>query len=258
MKTIAAWSGGKDSTAAIITYLAHGGKIDEAVYCRVMFNDTVSAEYPEHEEFIHSIAIPKLESWGIPVRVVQSHVSYVDQFLTVYQSGKRQGEIYGFPYLQGAWCNDRLKLRPLREYFRGVGEHRQIVGIAYDEQHRAAKKTVAGRILPLVQYKIWEADTFDICRAEGLLSPAYEFTTRLGCWFCHSQKVAQIKRLYKYYPELWAELERLDNLSPVAFRPDYPLQYYSKRFAREVRQEPERDLIDLWKSQINENRYFQN
>lgn len=248
MKVIASWSGGKDSTAAIISYLAHGGHIDEAVYCRVMFNDTISAEHPEHENFIHRVAIPKLESWGIPVRIVQAQNSYVEQFITVYRSGKHIGEIYGFPLRLGPWCNSKLKIRPLERYFRTVGEYRSIVGIAYDEGARAAKKTMAGKVLPLVDYKILEADTFDICRAEGLLSPAYEFTNRLGCWFCHNQRVGQLKRLYKYCPELWAQLEKLDGQSPCTFRPKHKLQYYSQRFAREVRREPERDLIELWKA----------
>ena len=249
MKTIASWSGGKDSTAAIITYLSHRGKIDEAVYCRVMFNDTISAEHPEHEEFIYRTAIPKLESWGIPVKIVQAKTNYVGQFMTTFQSGKREGEIYGFPLRRGPWCNSQLKVRPLEKYFQSIGEYQNIVGIAYDEGARAAKKTVAGILLPLVEYKILEADTFEICRREGLLSPAYEFTSRLGCWFCHNQRVGQLKQLYKYHPELWAELESLDRLSPLTFRPDHTLRHYTERFARESRREPERDLIQIWKAQ---------
>lgn len=249
MKIIASWSGGKDSTAAIITYLSQGGKIDEAVYCRVMFNDTISAEYPEHEEFIYCTAIPKLESWGIPVKIVQAKTNYVGQFMTTFQSGKWKGEIYGFPLCRGPWCNNRLKVRPLKKYFQSIGEYQNIVGIAYDEGVRAAKKTVVGKLLPLVDYKILEADTFEICRKEGLLSPAYEFTTRLGCWFCHNQRVGQLKRLYKYHPDLWGELEKLQELSSISFRPDYSLGYYAKRFAREFRTEPEYDLIQIWKAQ---------
>ena len=50
---VASCSFGKDSLAAIIVAEQHGLHIDRAVYCRIMFDDTTSAELPEHEEFIH-------------------------------------------------------------------------------------------------------------------------------------------------------------------------------------------------------------
>ncbi|MCL1789894.1 MAG: DNA cytosine methyltransferase [Peptococcaceae bacterium] len=49
MKYIASCSFGKDSIAAIITRLEHGEPIDLALYCRIMFDDTISAELPAHE-----------------------------------------------------------------------------------------------------------------------------------------------------------------------------------------------------------------
>lgn len=54
MKKVASCSFGKDSLAAIIVSEEHGVHIDEAIYCRIMFDDQISAELPEHEEFIHS------------------------------------------------------------------------------------------------------------------------------------------------------------------------------------------------------------
>lgn len=61
-KKIASCSFGKDSLAAIIVSEENGVHVDEALYCRIMFNDKISAELPEHEEFIHETAIPLLES----------------------------------------------------------------------------------------------------------------------------------------------------------------------------------------------------
>ena len=45
--------------------------------------------------------------------------------------------------------------------------------IAVDEEKRVNKDTVQGKILPLVEHKITEAEAFDVCRSANLLSPAY-------------------------------------------------------------------------------------
>ena len=66
MKYIASCSFGKDSLAAIIVAEMHGIHIAEAVYCRIMLDDEISAELPEHEDFIYQTAIPALEKrYGI-------------------------------------------------------------------------------------------------------------------------------------------------------------------------------------------------
>lgn len=81
MKKVASCSFGKDSLAAIIVSEEHGVHIDEAIYCRIMFDDQISAELPEHEEFIHEVAIPTLEKrYGIKTTIVQGSYSYKDCF----------------------------------------------------------------------------------------------------------------------------------------------------------------------------------
>ena len=69
-KYIASCSFGKDSIAAIICRLERGEPVDGALYCRIMFDDEISAELPEHEEWIHSTAIPMLESrYGVATTI---------------------------------------------------------------------------------------------------------------------------------------------------------------------------------------------
>lgn len=48
-KVIASISGGKDSLAALVTHIESGGRCDGAIYCRIMFDEKISAEYPEDE-----------------------------------------------------------------------------------------------------------------------------------------------------------------------------------------------------------------
>lgn len=236
MKNIASCSFGKDSLAAIITQIKHKKQVDEAIYCRIMFNDEISAELPEHEEWIHCHAIPLLESrYGIKTNIVQAEKNYCQQFYTKYvRSKKRSGQIYGFPFLKGAWCNSRLKMRPIMSWQKNAGRYTSIVGIAADEKKRIERNTVKGAVLPLVEYGITENEAFEICRNADFLSPAYNGgRKRLGCWFCHNQRIDELRRLRKEHPRLWNKLMLLDNDSPVSFRPGNTLRDYDHRFAGE-------------------------
>ena len=54
MRYLASCSFGKDSLAAILLAKRHGEPLDEAVYCEVMFDKTISGEVPEHRNFIYT------------------------------------------------------------------------------------------------------------------------------------------------------------------------------------------------------------
>lgn len=236
MKYLASCSFGKDSIAAIITAEEHGIHIDEAVYCRIMFDEKISAELPEHEEFIHTKAIPLLwKRYGIKTTIVQDAETYCSQFFKVYtERSKRKGEIYGFPMQQGAWCNSRLKVRPIKKWQRMAGEYTSVVGIAADELKRINRKTERDNLLPLVKYGITEGEAFKICEREGFLSPAYNNgRTRLGCWFCHNQRIGELRRLRKEHPELWKKLLALDEVSPCRFTIRSTVRQFDERFERE-------------------------
>jgi len=240
MQYIASCSFGKDSLAAIIECEHRGLHIDKALYCRIMFDEKLSAELPEHEEFIYSKAIPLLKSrYGIKTEIVQAEVSYCDCFWRQVIRSKKypQGTIWGFPALCRPWCNTKLKVNILKKWEKRVGDHIQIVGIAADETKRIEHKTNKIAFLPLVKWGIAEAECFNICRREGLLSPAYnKGRKRLGCWFCHNQRIGELRRLRAEYPNLWQKLLELDKASPVKFRPDKTLADFDQRFAEEERQ----------------------
>lgn len=240
MITIASCSFGKDSIAAILVALEHGMKIDEVFYCRLMFDDKISAEYPEHEQFIHKVAIPKLrDEYGLKTAVVESK-PYRDLFYRKYGSrSKREGQIWGFPMLRGPWCNYHMKMKAIREYKKTVGECMEIVGIAADKKKRIERKTVQGKILPLVDYGITEAMAYDICRKAGLLSPAYEQLNRerLGCWFCHNQRIGELKSLRRNSPDLWGRLLEMQADTTISFKFNATLFDLDKRFAEEEESE---------------------
>jgi hypothetical protein len=235
MKYIASCSFGKDSIAAIITAKEMGLDLEEAVYVRVMFDDKISAELPDHEQWIWDVAIPTLrDKYNIKTTVLQSDNTYIKQFWRKFERGKKVGQIYGFPMLRTPWCNNLLKIKEIHKWEREAAPHIQIIGLAADETKRIAKTIVAGTFLPLVEAGITEEQAFSVARGAGLLSPAYNNgRTRLGCWFCHNQRICELKRLRSENPEYFSLLMSLESVSPVKFKPNKTLSEFESRFARE-------------------------
>lgn len=142
------------------------------------------------------------------------------------------GQMYGWPFQRGPWCNNRLKTNALCS----IGKSDiQYLGIAADETERVFRHGQKQNVkLPLVEIGWTEADCFKICKENGVLSPIYETGTRGGCWFCHNQGVEQLRLLRKNYPEYWKLMLKWDSDSPVTFKAGgRTVHDYDKRFAME-------------------------
>lgn len=152
---------------------------------------------------------------GYPVIIVRDKEDYLSLFnhrLEKSKVAERIGKKSGFPIAGMCAINDRLKMRPLREFFKSIGECEQVVGIAFDETERLESlKTKKNRWSILEREGVIETDTYPICRRYNLLSPTYEREDRNGCWFCPNCEIEEFARFAKEYPSLWAELEKLSH-----------------------------------------------
>ena len=210
MKYIASCSFGKDSLATIILAHLHGEPLDEILYVEVMFDEGISAEIPEHREFIFDRAIPKLESWGYRVTIVRGRETYLDRFYHICVKGKSIGKKKGFPMVGACDINRECKLRPIREFMKSQpSDTVQYIGIAADEKKRI-ERLRDGKISLLAKYGFTETEAADLCRDYGLLSPIYEFTNRGGCWFCPNARDGELRHIREYHPELWRKLLKLE------------------------------------------------
>lgn len=176
----------------------------------------MSGCFPEQEAFINQV-IPRLRTeFNVPVTTIEDALSFEERFYTIKRCGKNIGSIYGFPYTIGAWCNDRLKMRPLERYFNAQGNHVRYIGIAYDEPNRYIRLK-KNEIAPLYEEKITEDQAKSICIKHNLLSPIYEFFERDGCWFCPKQSLYSLRTIYDHFPALWEQLKRWQQDSPSTF-----------------------------------------
>lgn len=229
--------------ATIILALENKEPLDVVLYAEVMFDESTSGEIPEHAAFIHETAIPKIESWGIPVKVVRSDETYTSSFYRmVRRSGvpERIGRYRGFPIPGRCSINRDCKLRPIRRFLKNFPEEELIeyVGIAADEKKRLVRLNGKYTNSLLDKYHVTEEEAKAICRDNGLLSPIYEFTSRGGCWFCPNCRAGELQHLIVDHPELWNKLKVLDkekNRVSLKFNRTETIEEIEKRIMGEVK-----------------------
>ena len=230
MKYVASLSFGKDSMAMLIKIKELGLPLDEVIYVDIMFDDDTSGETPEMASFITKAEKILKEKFNVEVTHLRG-VTFKEQFYKIKQRGKHVGDNYGFPYTIGAWCNDRLKMQPIKEYMRKQKEQIiQYVGIAYDEPERYERLNHETHIAPLYDLKITEKEAMEICEKYDLLSPIYKTSFRGGCWFCPKQRLSQLKWLYQEHNDLWNTLRDMEKDSFNTFRPNTTLKDLEERF----------------------------
>ena len=193
MKYVASLSFGKDSMAMLIKIKELGLPLDEVIYVDIIFDDDTSGETPEMASFIGKAEKILKEKFDIEVTHLRG-VTFKEQFYKIKQRGKHVGDNYGFPYTIGAWCNDRLKLQPIKEYMRKQKEQViQYVGIAYDEPERYERLNHETHIAPLYDLKITEKEAMEICEKYDLLSPIYKTSFRGGVLVLPKTTIKSIK-----------------------------------------------------------------
>lgn len=185
MKYIASWSGGKDSTASIILAHEHNEPLDLIIFSEVMFDENISAELPEHIDFIKNKAIPVFNSWGYEVKILHSDKTYMDCFHHRTVRGKRKGFKKGFVMTGRCDVQRDCKLKAIKQFWKSVnGDFTQYIGIATDEPVRMERVVRAGNQVSLLEkYGYTEQRALDLCKKYDLLSPIYEFAPRGGVGF---------------------------------------------------------------------------
>ena len=102
----------------------------------------------------------------------------------------------------------------------------QYVGIAADETDR-----VKDKCYPLVEWGMTEKDCLAYCYAKGFdWDGLYRIFSRVSCWCCPLQGLTELRKLYRYFPDLWKRLEEWDENTWRSFRKDYSVRQLAVRF----------------------------
>ena len=233
---IASVSYGKDSLAMLEIIKENNLPLDRIVHAEIMATKDLYADLPEMMEFKDKADKIILERYGIEVERIVASKSYEEYFYQVVKGkkSKNAGKIYGWPYQNGAWCNSRLKMSVLNKFNKK--DIVQYIGIAVEEVNRYGILRENKRS-PLIEYGITEKYCYDWCKENDLLSPIYQHSFRGGCWFCHNQRLQELRNLRKQHPQYWELMLKWDKDSPSTFRANgKTVRDLDKRFEIEDRQ----------------------
>ena len=218
------FSGGKDSTAMLFMMLERGVKVD-----RVVCVDTTK-EFPAMYEHIEKVK----KMCPVQIDIVRFDFDYWFGRHIKARGGNMGSRGYGFPDMQNRWCTS-LKSSSVNRYMKKIkGDCLQFHGIAYDEKHRTYKNNHLNVRYPLVEWGVTEQEALEYCYSLGLdWGGLYEKFDRVSCWCCPLSKIGELRTLYLDFPELWEELEKMDEKSHRRFRADYSLSELTARFKKE-------------------------
>lgn len=195
--------------------------MDIILFSEVMFNNEFSGELPDHIAFVHR-AKAIFESWGIEVKILRAKKTYMDCFNHIIENPRihmhHKGQKYGFPISTKCVIKRDLKLKPLYSFYENIKEdYIQYIGIGAEEEERLiALDNVPNAISLLSKYGYTTEMARELCKEHGLLSPAYKYSKRQGCWFCPNSKREECRRVKELHPDIWdsfVALEKEKNLA---------------------------------------------
>lgn len=174
---------------------------------------------------IRDAIIPILQEHGIKYTELKPEYDFEWKMFDKPVNGKKNGFHYGY-----SWCGGRCrwgttdKLKAIEKHCKG---HTEYVGIAVDETKRLTKERKGDKIFPLAEWGMAESDCLKYCKSKGFdwleggIS-LYDILDRVSCWCCANKNLKELKNIYRYLPEYWAKLKRLQE------RTDRPMKGQGK------------------------------
>jgi len=200
-KVIVNFSGGKDSTVAILEVLKRYPK-DEVLLC---WQDT-GAEYLETESHVRLIA----QTLGLPLEIQRAKRDFWE--------AARHRKFFPTPVVRH--CTSDLKRDVFNKWlttnFKGKGYEVIVVsGIRAEESRSRSKlhewENPQGHKIVTTASKLWYPclnmsyrEVMERVKSEGLpLHPCYDFAMRCSCWCCIFGKYNEVRTYAEAHPDLY-------------------------------------------------------
>lgn len=215
VKYIASVSFGKDSLAMLLRLLEEDYPLDA-----VVFYDT-GMEFDAIYRVRDKVA-PLLSTHDIAFVELHPNESFLYSMLerkVIHR--KKSGFHYGYGWCGGScrW-GTTAKLAAIKNYKKSLrDEVIDYVGIAVDEPQRFDKAKAGGKLLPLVEWNMTEADCLSYCKDRGWNwtesgVDLYDVLDRVSCWCCRNKNLKELRNIYKFLPQYWDKLKDLQRQIP--------------------------------------------
>lgn len=203
-KVIVNFSGGKDSTVAILEALNRYPK-DEIILC---WQDT-GAEYLETKGHVEKIA----RMLELPLVILKNELDFWAD------ARKRQH----FPTVGGRFCTRDLKVHLFRRWVianrENLGDEIIVISGIRNEESRYRQNlpewSEHETMLKGGKFNAWNwrpckemtgVEVIERIKAEGLpLHPCYDFSSRLSCWCCIFAPACEVRPYAEEHPELYEQ-----------------------------------------------------
>lgn len=219
-------SGGKDSTAMLLRLIEERRPIDMILFC-----DT-GLEFPQMYEHLK-----QLEKYiGKPITILKAEKSFEYYFFD-YQPKRKNPKLTQYTGMSWAgprnrWCTGMLKTRIISKHLKELKKNYDVIeyiGIAADEPKR-----IRDACYPLVEWNMTEKDCLAYCYERGFRwGGLYDIFKRVSCWCCPLQSLVELRKLRRFFPDLWKQLEDWDKRTWRQFRADYSVAELNIRFELE-------------------------
>jgi 3'-phosphoadenosine 5'-phosphosulfate sulfotransferase (PAPS reductase)/FAD synthetase len=211
MNNVISFSGGKDSTALALLMLEKG----EPIHSIVAFD--TGWEFPQMYEHW-----AKFEAYtGLKINVIKPKRSFeywMFERPVVARKGPNKGTVHrignGWPSPMRRWCT-RQKVDGINKELNKIDEPISCIGIAADEAHRIKDNSKYPCRYPLLEWDIDEKTALEICFKHGFdWGGLYGVFGRVSCFCCPLQRIGELRKVRKFFPELWAKMLKWDNSVP--------------------------------------------
>lgn len=226
------FSGGKDSTYLLLEMIRRNMPIDLVVTA-----DT-GMEFPAMYDHIDKVEQFLLSERGIPITRLKNPQTFEElMFSAVKADVETNATGYGWPGAVVRWCTGQLKTHLIEDFVKSLHQRPcHYIALAADEQYRLKRKgnQQPNKRYPLVEWNVTESQALAGCYQAGYTwDGLYKRFHRVSCWCCPMQSLNELRTLRKYYPDLWAELRRLDDKAIAQYgRDTYYGQFRKKESIR--------------------------
>lgn len=244
---IANLSGGRDSTAAIVSVLEQGEDIDYIVFCDTGF------EFKEMYNYIDKLDSYLQKRFDKQITRIDKSTE-IEKWAFSYpiQKGAHKGKLRGLPRIIGHdYCTRETKANAVRDFvYSKLGtnkveklRHSAIIGYTYNEVEsgRISVLSYAKARYPLHELGFNEAEVSEFLQKRGIMNPLYTHFHRTGCYICPKQSKKAFFSIYTHYPDEWDTMKQMEaraqELSCVntQFRIDKTCKELEKEFQKEAK-----------------------
>ena len=204
---VASCSGGKDSVAMVLRLINEKRPLTHVVF------------YDAGMEFCAIYSVIEVvrricEEHGVSFVYLKADSDFLMEMLVRPIASRKGGEHYGYDWCGGC-CRWRTgdKVRSIEKFLLTLsdGEITQYIGIAKDEPQRIRNEK--GKIYPLVEWGMTEADCLTYCRKNGIKwlegdIDLYDILKRVSCWCCCNKKLNRTSSVLSLLTQILGLFER--------------------------------------------------